>query len=77
MNSIKKNRRPTPRQISEQVMAIAVEQADSIVMRYTYNTQYTDPFLMAKDILRLHRKAIAIHQAIHELAAPIDMGFDD
>lgn len=77
MNQIKKNRRPTPRQISDAVMAVAVDRAESIVMRYTYNMEYTDPFLMAKEILRLHRKAIAIHQAICELATPIDAGFDD
>jgi hypothetical protein len=75
MRNIKKNRVPSTRQISEQVMAIAVDRADSIICRYVYNTNYTDPFLMAKDVLRLHRKAVAIHQAVCELATPIDPEF--
>ena len=77
MQSVKKHRKVTPRQISDAVMAIAIEQADALILRYVYNVKYIDPFLMADEIRGIHRKALAIHQAVHQLATPIDNEFDD
>jgi hypothetical protein len=74
MQSVKR-RKVTPRQISDAVMAIAIEQAEAHIMRYVYNTKYTDPFLMADEVRRIHRKAVAIHQAVFALSTPIDNDF--